>query len=103
MTLIDRIRDKSRRAESRPVLPTVHPLAVSDHPGWGRTETGRHLLQPLSLVPRVCKLYQAKHGLDTGLEQQAFQLLEDAGPEVDWSAIEAIEARVAEDVGGRMP
>jgi hypothetical protein len=47
------------------------------------------------------KLHQAKHGVDAGLEQQAFQLLEDAETEVDWTVIEAIEARVTEDVGSR--
>jgi hypothetical protein len=49
----------------------------------------------------LTRLYHAKHGYDAGLEQQAFKLLEEVGAEVDWSAIEEIEARVTEDVACR--
>lgn len=44
------------------------------------------------------KLYQAKHGFDAGLEQQAFKLLESAGPDVDWAFVEDISNRVTKEV-----
>lgn len=43
------------------------------------------------------KLYTAKHGYDAGLEQQAFQLLEESETmniEVDWDLIVKIESDI---------
>ncbi len=44
------------------------------------------------------KLCRTRQGHDAGLEQQAFQILENADCEVDWNVIRAIEIRVEEDV-----
>jgi hypothetical protein len=46
-------------------------------------------------------MYPVKHGADAGLDQQAFQLLENATDEVDWLVIHQIETRVVGDVGIR--
>ncbi|HEY2518182.1 MAG TPA: hypothetical protein VGI39_45240 [Polyangiaceae bacterium] len=43
---------------------------------------------------KYVKRQEQARGFDAGLEQQAFSLLESAPPLVDWSVIEAIEARV---------
>lgn len=40
---------------------------------------------------RFGKMYSAIHGKDSGLEQQAFQMLEQARSEIDWQVIEAID------------
>jgi hypothetical protein len=46
---------------------------------------------------KFSKLYMAKHGYDTGLEQQAFQILENADFNIDWVMIEQIEHQVEEE------
>ncbi len=45
--------------------------------------------------------WQRDHGLDAGLEQQAFQILEHAGIEVDWDVVEKIEQRVASEIDAK--
>lgn len=41
-------------------------------------------------------LRTAAQGYDAGLDQQAFQMLEAAPDDIDWSVIESLEARAAE-------
>lgn len=52
-------------------------------------------------VLKFSKLHQKAHGYDAGLEQQAFQVLEGADCDFDWSVVEAIGNRVDAEVGGR--
>lgn len=40
------------------------------------------------------RLWNAKHGYDAGMEQQAFQMLEHADASVDLAVVEAIERQV---------
>jgi hypothetical protein len=47
---------------------------------------------------RFVRLYALAYGPDAGMEQQAFQLLEAAEFEIDWSVIEEIESEVAMDL-----
>jgi hypothetical protein len=42
---------------------------------------------------RFVKQRESEHGFDAGLEQQAFKLLEAAPADIDWSMVEAIDAR----------
>jgi len=42
---------------------------------------------------RFTKLWQVAHGPDAGLEQQAFQILEQAAFNVDWSLIQELDIR----------
>lgn len=44
------------------------------------------------------KLYQIKHGYDAGIEQQAFQLLEESPSGVNLAIVEYITARVDKEV-----
>jgi hypothetical protein len=43
---------------------------------------------------RFARLYRAYHGPDAGIEQQAFQMLDQTMFQVDWQVIEAIEDRL---------
>ena len=43
------------------------------------------------------KLYQARHGFDAGVEQQAFGLLENAGIDIDWAYVEELSRRVEKE------
>jgi hypothetical protein len=42
---------------------------------------------------RFISLWQAAHGYDAGLEQQAFRILEEAEFSVDWDVIQRLDAR----------
>lgn len=42
---------------------------------------------------RFAALWQAAHGPDAGLEQQVFQLLEQADFDIDWDIVRALDAR----------
>lgn len=46
---------------------------------------------------KFIRLYQAEHGRDVGLDQQAFQILETATIVFDWSVIEAIDTHLANE------
>jgi hypothetical protein len=46
---------------------------------------------------KFSKVYMAMHGHDTGLEQQAFQILEKAEFNIDWEMIKQIEHQVEEE------
>lgn len=47
---------------------------------------------------RFVALWQTAHGHDAGLEQQVFQLLEQADFEVDWNVVQELDARVKQDL-----
>jgi hypothetical protein len=47
----------------------------------------------------LIRLYQSRTGDDAGMEQQAFQMLEAAEIEINWSIIEAIEAQIQKEIG----
>lgn len=47
---------------------------------------------------RFAALWQAAHGPDAGLEQQAFQLLEQADFDVDWNVVQELDARAKQDL-----
>jgi hypothetical protein len=46
---------------------------------------------------RFVTLWQAQHGSDAGLEQQAFKLLEQAGPDVDWDLVQRLDERARQE------
>lgn len=46
---------------------------------------------------RFSKLYQIKQGYDAGIEQQVFQMLEQADFQVDWDMIELLSKRAEAD------
>lgn len=104
-------------AEVRRLIPTLDPplAADPDDATYGAplrhyllfahwlallTRHG-HTLDPAAVVYNAYywfltfkRLWQARHGFDAGLEQQAFQLLERAVGEIDLEAVAAIERRV---------
>lgn len=43
---------------------------------------------------KYAKIHSEEHGRDAGLEQQSFNILEDAMDDLDWSVIEAIETQI---------
>lgn len=47
---------------------------------------------------RFTRLFCSQHGKDVGLEQQAFQILEEATADIDWHVIEAIEQESRKDI-----
>jgi hypothetical protein len=47
---------------------------------------------------KFAKLYMRKHGSDAGMEQQAFQLLEQMDCEIDWYIVEQIDKQVDQEV-----
>jgi len=49
---------------------------------------------------KFVKLHTMKHGYDPGLEQQTFQLLEQASCQIDWSVIEDISRLVSSEAEG---
>ena len=46
---------------------------------------------------RFMRMYCKQHGKDVGLEQQAFQIVEQAMADVDWQIIAAIDQRTNEE------
>ena len=48
---------------------------------------------------RFVRAYCAQHGPDAGLEQQAFQMLEQSMTDIDWQVVEAIENRIKSELG----
>jgi hypothetical protein len=46
---------------------------------------------------KFIRRYVAEHGPDAGLEQQAFQMLEQAPTDVDWSVIAEIERQINDE------
>jgi hypothetical protein len=48
---------------------------------------------------RFAALWQAAHGHDAGLEQQVFQLLEQADFDIDWDVVQELDARAKQDPG----
>ena len=45
---------------------------------------------------RFIRMYSTKYGKDAGLEQQAFQILEQSMADLDWQVIEAIDELTGE-------
>lgn len=45
---------------------------------------------------RFARAYCHQHGPDAGLDQQALQMLEHSGVEIDWQVVEEIEAQMEE-------
>jgi hypothetical protein len=48
---------------------------------------------------RFAALWQAAHGHNAGLEQQVFQLLEQADFDIDWDVVQELDARAKQDLG----
>jgi hypothetical protein len=48
---------------------------------------------------KFARLFVRENGPDAGLEQQAFQILENSEGKIDWSVIEAIECQVENEIG----
>jgi hypothetical protein len=46
---------------------------------------------------RFTGLWSRQHGRDAGMEQQAFQMLETVGHEIDWSIVELLGTRAQKD------
>jgi hypothetical protein len=46
---------------------------------------------------RFAKIRSEQHGKDPGIEQQAFQILENAMADIDWTVVEAIDEAVHEE------
>ena len=47
---------------------------------------------------RFAALWQATHGYDAGLEQQTFQILDQAGFDLDWDLIHELDVRAKQDL-----
>ncbi|MCE9544351.1 MAG: hypothetical protein K8T25_02345 [Planctomycetia bacterium] len=47
---------------------------------------------------KAVRLWQAIHGYDAGMEQQAFKILESAPSDLNWEIIREIDDRVTEEV-----
>lgn len=43
---------------------------------------------------RFAKIHSEQHGKDAGIEQQTFQILENAMADIDWAVVEAIEEKI---------
>lgn len=48
---------------------------------------------------RFAAMWQAAHGHDAGLEQQVFQLLEEADVDIDWDVIQELDGLAKQDLG----
>ncbi len=46
---------------------------------------------------RFAKIHSEQHGKDAGIEQQAFQILENAMTDIDWAVVEAIDKKIHEE------
>jgi len=68
--------------------------ALAHAAGFGHLDAATLFYNRYYWFQRFARAHAAAHGFDAGLEQQAFQLLEVAPADVDWSIIEAIEARL---------
>ena len=52
---------------------------------------------------RFVALWQAAHGYDAGLEQQAFQMVEQADMQLDWDLLQQLDARARQGIAGLCP
>lgn len=46
---------------------------------------------------RFSKIHSEQHGKDAGIDQQAFQILENSIADIDWAVVEAIDKRIHEE------
>ena len=46
---------------------------------------------------RFAKIHSEQHAKDAGIDQQAFQILENAMADIDWAVVEAIDKRIHEE------
>jgi hypothetical protein len=52
---------------------------------------------------RVVALWQAEHGSDAGLEQQLFQMTEQADFPIDWDLLQELDARAKQELERSQP
>lgn len=85
-----KMEDDSYGTAFRNFLLFAHcPDYLADHfPGIDRTTI---FYNQYYWFVRFSRLYMKKHGMDAGLEQQAFQMVENADCEIDLAIIDSLE------------